>query len=100
MVDSTNKRLALKRRLVFAALMSMVTMSIVGLPILLMHHVPVAWLLGQWLGSIFIAWPIAFLSILIIAPWLLRVTAWLVKDHTDAYVLANAAKIFAQISGR
>ncbi|KQT43581.1 MULTISPECIES: DUF2798 domain-containing protein [unclassified Methylophilus] len=81
MVNSTNKRVAFKRKLLFAALMSLVTVNIVSISILLINHVPRALLLEKWLTSITVAWPIVFVSILMVAPWLLRLTEWLVKDH-------------------
>lgn len=81
MVNSTNKRVAFKRKLLFAALMSLVTVNIVSVSILLINHVPRALLLEKWLTSITVAWPIVFVSILMVAPWLLRLTEWLVKDH-------------------
>lgn len=81
MVNSTNKRVAFKRKLLFAALMSLVTVNIVSISILLINHVPRALLLDKWLTSITVAWPIVFVSILMVAPWLLRLTEWLVKDH-------------------
>lgn len=81
MVNSTNKRVAFKRKLLFAALMSLVTVNIVSISILLINHVPRALLLEKWLTSITVAWPIVFVSILMFAPWLLRLTEWLVKDH-------------------
>ncbi|KQT37840.1 DUF2798 domain-containing protein [Methylophilus sp. Leaf414] len=81
MVNSTNKRVAFKRKLLFAALMSLVTVNIVSVSILLINHVPRALLLDKWLTSITVAWPIVFVSILMVAPWLLRLTEWLVKDH-------------------
>lgn len=80
MVNSTNKRVALKRKLLFAMLMSLVTVNIVSLSILFMQHVPMERLLEKWLTSITIAWPIVFISILLIAPSLLRLTEWLIKD--------------------
>ena len=81
MVNSTNKRVAFKRKLLFAALMSLVTVNIVSISILLINHVPRAWSFAKWLTSITVAWPIVFVSILIVAPWLLRLTEWLVKEH-------------------
>ncbi|MFD1121690.1 DUF2798 domain-containing protein [Methylophilus flavus] len=81
MVNSTNKRVAFKRKLLFAALMSLVTVNIVSISILLIYHVPRALLFAKWLTSITVAWPIVFVSILIVAPWLLRLTEWLVKEH-------------------
>jgi hypothetical protein len=81
MVNSTNKRVAFKRKLLFAALMSLVTVNIVSISILLINHVPRALLFAKWLTSITVAWPIVFVSILIVAPWLLRLTEWLVKEH-------------------
>lgn len=81
MVNSTNKRVAFKRKLLFAALMSLVTVNIVSISILLINHVPRVLLLDKWLTSITVAWPIVFVSILMVAPWLLRLTEWLVKDH-------------------
>ncbi len=72
--------MAFKRKLVFAMLMSLVTVNIVSLSILLMHRVPTALLLEKWLTSISVAWPIVFVSILIIAPHLLRLTEYLIKE--------------------
>lgn len=80
MVNSADKRVALKRKLVFALLMSLVTVNIVTLSILLINHVPTAILWKKWLSSISVAWPIVFISILLIAPSLLRLTEWLVKE--------------------
>jgi len=80
MVNSIHKRVALKRKLLFAMLMSLVTVNIVTLSILLINHVPVARLFEKWLTSISIAWPIVFVSILLVAPSLLRLTEWLVKE--------------------
>ncbi len=82
MVNSTNKRVALKRKLLFAMLMSLVTVNIVSLSILFMQHVPMDRLLEKWLTSITVAWPIVFISILLIAPSLLRLTERLIKDTT------------------
>ncbi|HSH86588.1 MAG: DUF2798 domain-containing protein [Methylophilus sp.] len=82
MVNSANKRVAFKRKLLFAGLMSLVTVNVVSISILLIHHVPTALLFETWLTSITVAWPIVFVSILIVAPWLLKLTEWLVKDHT------------------
>lgn len=82
MVNSTDKRVALKRKLVFALLMSLVTVNIVTLSILLINHVPTTILLKKWLTSISVAWPIVFISILLIAPSLLRLTEWLIKDQS------------------
>lgn len=81
MVNSANKRVAFKRKLLFAALMSLVTVNIVSISILLINHVPMALLCEKWLTSITVAWPIVFVSILLVAPWLLRLTEWLVKEH-------------------
>lgn len=81
MVNSINKGVAFKRKLLFAALMSLITVNIVSVSILLINHVPIPRLFEKWLTSITIAWPIVFISILIVAPWLLRLTEWLVKDH-------------------
>ncbi|HSI29594.1 MAG: DUF2798 domain-containing protein [Methylophilus sp.] len=81
MVRSVNPRVALKRQLLFAVLMSLVTVNIVSISILLIHGVPVALLFEKWLTSIIVAWPIVFISILLVAPWLLRLTERLVKDH-------------------
>lgn len=78
----TDTRIVFKRKLLFAALMSLVTVNIVSLSILLIHHVPMALLFEKWLTSITVAWPIVFISILLIAPWLLRLTEWLVKDQS------------------
>ncbi len=75
-----NKRVALKRKLLFAMMMSLVTVNIVSLSILCMHHVPMDLLFEKWLTSISIAWPIVFISILLVAPSLLRLTEWLVKE--------------------
>lgn len=80
MVNSINKRVALKRKLLFVMLMSLVTVNIVTLSILLINHVPAARLFEKWLTSISIAWPIVFVSILLVAPSLLRLTEWLVKE--------------------
>jgi hypothetical protein len=81
MVSSSKSRLALKRQLLFALLMSLVTVNIVSISILLIHGVPLALLFEKWLTSIAVAWPIVFISILLVAPWLLRLTERLVKDH-------------------
>jgi hypothetical protein len=81
MVNSTNKRVALKRKLLFAMLMSLVTVNIVSLSILSRQPVPMDRLLEKWLTSITVAWPIVFISILLIAPTLLRLTEWLIKDN-------------------
>jgi hypothetical protein len=81
MVSSSKSRLALKRHLLFALLMSLVTVNIVSISILLIHGVPLALLFEKWLTSIAVAWPIVFISILLVAPWLLRLTERLVKDH-------------------
>lgn len=78
---SSKSRLALKRQLLFALLMSLVTVNIVSISILLIHSVPLALLFEKWLTSIAVAWPIVFISILLVAPWLLRLTERLVKDH-------------------
>jgi hypothetical protein len=78
---SSKSRLALKRQLLFALLMSLVTVNIVSISILLIHGVPLALLFEKWLTSIAVAWPIVFISILLVAPWLLRLTERLVKDH-------------------
>lgn len=80
MVSSMNKRVALKRKLLFAMMMSLVTVNIVTLSILLINNVPAARLFEKWLTSISIAWPIVFISILLVAPSLLRLTEWLVKE--------------------
>lgn len=80
MVSSAHKRVALKRKLFFAMLMSLVTVNIVSLTILSMHHVPMDQLFEKWLTSFSIAWPIVFISILLVAPALLRLTEWLVKE--------------------
>ena len=82
MVNSPNKRVALKRKLVFATLMSLVTVNIVTFSILLLNHVPAAHFLEKWLTSISIAWPIVLISILLLAPALLRLTEWLIKENT------------------
>lgn len=81
MVNSTNKRVALKRKLLFAMLMSLVTVNIVSLSILSMQPVPMDRLLEKWLTSIIVAWPIVFICILLIASSLLRLTEWLIKDN-------------------
>lgn len=81
MVSSSKSRLAMKRQLLFALLMSLVTVNIVSISILLIHGVPLALLFEKWLTSIVVAWPIVFISILLVAPWLLRLTERLVKDH-------------------
>ncbi|MGQ3089842.1 MAG: DUF2798 domain-containing protein [Methylophilus sp.] len=81
MVSSSKSRLALKRQLLFALLMSLVTVNIVSIAILLIHGVPLALLFEKWLTSIVVAWPIVFISILLVAPHLLRLTERLVKDH-------------------
>jgi hypothetical protein len=78
---SSKSRLALKRQLLFALLMSLVTVNIVSISILLIHGVPLALLFEKWLTSIAVAWPIVFISILLVAPWLLRLTERLIKDH-------------------
>jgi hypothetical protein len=83
MVNGRNTSVAIKRRLLFAGLMSLVTVNIVSLSILLMHHVPIGLLFDRWLSSIIVAWPIVFISILLIAPRLLRLTEWLVKEHEE-----------------
>lgn len=80
MVNSANKRVAFKRKLVFALLMSLVTVNIVSVSILLINHVPTVVFFQKWLTSISVAWPIVFISILLIAPSLLRLTEWLVKE--------------------
>lgn len=80
MVNSTNKGVVLKRKLVFALLMSLVTVNIVSLSILLINHVPTVVFFQKWLTSISVAWPIVFISILLIAPSLLRLTEWLIKE--------------------
>lgn len=80
MVRRIDSRLALKRRLVFAALMSLVTVNIVSMSILLIHHVPGSQLFDKWRSSMVVAWPIVFISILAIAPVLLRMTEWLIND--------------------
>jgi CBS domain containing-hemolysin-like protein len=81
MVGSSKSRLALKRQLLFALLMSLVTVNIVSIAILLIHGVPVALLFEKWLTSIVVAWPIVFISILLVAPYLLRLTERLIKDQ-------------------
>ena len=81
MVNHCHKRVALKRKLLFALLMSLVTVNIVTLSILLMNHVPATRFLEKWLTSISIAWPIVFVSILLLAPALLRLTEKLVPEH-------------------
>jgi hypothetical protein len=78
---SSKSKLALKRQLLFALLMSLVTVNIVSISILLIHGVPLALLFEKWLTSIAVAWPIVFISILLVAPWLLRLTERLIKDH-------------------
>jgi len=80
MVNSANKRVAFKRKLVFALLMSLVTVNIVSVSILLINHVPTVVFFQKWLTSISVAWPIVFISILLIAPSLLRLTEWLIKE--------------------
>lgn len=81
MVNSANKRVALKRKLLFAMLMSLVTVNIVSLSILWLNHVPMEQLFERWLTSISVAWPVVFISILLVAPSLLRLTEWLVKEN-------------------
>ncbi|MDP8567400.1 DUF2798 domain-containing protein [Methylophilus aquaticus] len=56
----------------FAALMSLVTVNIVCLAILLNNHVASSQFFDKWLHSLLIAWPTAFVCILLIAPLLLR----------------------------
>jgi hypothetical protein len=80
MVNSTNKRVALKRKLLFTMLMSLVTVNIVSLSILWIQHAPMDRLLEKWLASLTIAWPIVFISIVLVAPYLLRLTEWLIKE--------------------
>lgn len=80
MVNPPNQRNAMKHRVVFAALMSLVTVNIVSGTILLAHRVPTSQLLEKWLSSVSIAWPIVLMSILLFAPVLVRLTAWIVKQ--------------------
>lgn len=70
----------MKHRVVFAALMSLVTVNIVSVTILLTQRVPASQLFEKWLSSVSIAWPIVLMSILLFAPILLRLTAWIVKQ--------------------
>lgn len=79
MVNLTDQQNMMKHRVVFAALMSLVTVNIVSVTILLAHRVPASQLFEKWLSSISIAWPIVLMSILLFAPILLRLTAWIVK---------------------
>lgn len=80
MVNNAHNGVALKRKLLFALLMSLITVNIVSLSILLINHVPATVFLEKWLTSISVAWPIVFISILLIAPSLIRLTEWLVKE--------------------
>jgi len=80
MVNPTDQRNMMKHRVVFAALMSLVTVNIVSVTILLAHRVPASQLFEKWLSSVSIAWPIVLMSILLFAPILLRLTAWIVKQ--------------------
>lgn len=82
MVTRAHQRVALKRKLVFAMLMSLVTVNIVSLSILLMNHVPASRFLEKWFASVTVAWPIVFISILLIAPALLRLTERLIKEES------------------
>ena len=55
-------------RLLFAVLMSLSTALIVSGAIVYMHGVPGSAFLGVWIASFLTAWPIVFLSILLVAP--------------------------------
>lgn len=55
-------------RLIFALLMSFSTAFIVSLAMTIIHQVQIAYFLGVWLTSLIIAWPLVFITILLIAP--------------------------------
>lgn len=81
---SKPQQVARKRKWVFATLMSLVTVNIVIISILILHQVPASQLFDQWLSSFTLAWPIVFISILLFAPVLMRVSAWLIKDPAES----------------
>ena len=61
-----------KRTLWFAVLMSLCTVNIVIAAMLLVNRVPAHLILGKWLLSFSVAWPLVLGCILTIAPWLTR----------------------------
>lgn len=79
MVESCSKtqqhahaKWARRQKTLFALLMSLLTVNIVTLSILLLNRIPASQLAEKWLHSACVAWPIVFVCILLIAPWLQR----------------------------
>jgi hypothetical protein len=59
-------------RLLFAIMMSLCTALIVSGAVVYMHGVPTSQFINVWMVSFLTAWPIVFLSILILAPQISR----------------------------
>lgn len=68
---------------VFALLMSFATALLVSGAITVMHAPAEGSLLGSWCERFLTAWPIVFLSILLVAPWVQRLTALLVASNDE-----------------
>lgn len=74
MVSLNPGQRGLARKLLFAALMSCVTVHVVCLVLLLTQPMSFALAVEKWQFCLRFVWPTVFFSILGIAPWLLRLT--------------------------
>ncbi|WP_334108552.1 DUF2798 domain-containing protein [Methylobacillus sp.] len=61
--------------------MSAVTSLIVSAVILALRGVPALLFLHQWARAFITAWPVVFLSIILIAPRIDRLLDWVVERH-------------------
>lgn len=83
MVTPSTLILARKRQWLFAALMSVVTVNLTCVVLLLLQGVNGAVFFSRWGRSVLMAWPVVFISILWLAPLVMRLTNWLIPP-TDA----------------
>lgn len=80
MVTQTPGHITRLRQLVFAAMMSLVTVNIVCLALLWRQGIQGQQFWDKWQSGLLFAWPVVFASILLIAPVLMRLTHWMIKS--------------------
>lgn len=80
MVSLEPRQLAFARKLLFAALMSCVTVHVVCLVLFCSQPMSFGLAVETWQFFLRFVWPTVFVSILLIAPWLLRLTEWLLPS--------------------
>ncbi len=77
--------------ILFSALLSAIMVCIVSAFVLIISQGFHAGLVSQWIQSCLMTWPIAFPTVMVVAPWVRRIVARITTD-TDIHTASSADK--------